>query len=365
VVEVVDAGSRPIPGAEVTIRDGDPAAGIQGGTILRTSSRGQVCSADLLQGRFIDVVAPDHLGGPCAGRARFHLDRWDPDTGRPPFHRVTLPILRVPRSAWKGRVVDPRGRPLAGASIHLARLEIEVGDRTCDLPLDHPRLTSAADGAFALPPVAQGKVTIEVRHRDHAPGTFIVDVPGAPRDLALDWGAVWMGRILDPEGAVLALCDLFLQPQGNDLVYRHCSARGFEFRGLPPGVAQLEVRLNGHPRWGGRSLTVQANLGKDEQRRQDVRWPRGAPLAGRVTFEGSGAPVPGARLSALPRGIVLQYDRRHPEEVAVEADAHGRFALRHLRPGLWVLHGDRRSSRQRAWEVRTGQTSLRLTVPAP
>jgi len=101
------------------------------------------------------------------------------------------------------------------------------------------------------------------------------------------------------------------------------------------------------------------HLTLNEQRQQDLVWPAGASISGRVTTE-AGDPVSGACVMALS----TDKDRTAAEgSIEVVAGADGRFAFHHLSAGQWQLLADRRSSEQVKTEVTAGTDNVRLIVP--
>src|SRR5688572_443714 len=123
-VEVVDQNGRPLAGAQVTHHAIDPRNNRDpmGGESWTTDARGRVCSERLLEGGFLMLHAPVVLGGWCAGDELVPYAGWRPSDGARAVTRLTLPVQRLPRSRWRGRIVDSAGRPVPRASVMVEHL---------------------------------------------------------------------------------------------------------------------------------------------------------------------------------------------------------------------------------------------------
>src|SRR5262249_1576577 len=149
----------------------------------------------------VSVEAPAVLGGQCAGEARKKL----PDV-MPPRVDITLDVRSLTREIWSGRVVTPEGMPVADARVRLASVA-PFEDPGCAARTDVSGNTKP-DGSFTLPSVPRGKLELDVSHEWYVRRTFDVDTIARPRDLTVDRGATWTGRVLDPEGHVIDRCDV-------------------------------------------------------------------------------------------------------------------------------------------------------------
>jgi hypothetical protein len=369
-VEVVDAAGVPIANAKVTWSD-DKASeemirqhptAVWGWSGV-TNGHGRVFATELALGPgLLEVEAPIEVGGRCAGLSR---SRW---SGRPRRSsvRVVLKVRPVARSDVRGRVVDGSGRGIEGAKARLLSASWKSArgdDCTVSPEID---ATSGADGAFVLLSVPHGTATFVIEHADHAEREMTVDVPGPLQDLTLDAGTTWKGRILRPDGSVLEGCQIGLTishpPASREAT---CSATGFLFDHLPPVRAELSVstRKDGDTQLGARVLKEEVNIQAIERWQQDLRWPTGETIAGRVVTS-DGVPVPGATVFAVPvRSAGLRDGSGYG--VGTRSDREGRFAFRHLlASGEWVLELRAGGHRETRVKVKTGSTDVVVTVAA-
>ena len=231
-----------------------------------------------------------------------------------------------------GRVLDPQGRPAAGAAIHLLAVE-ELG------PQDG---TSAADGSFSFP-VLPGIYRLSAEKdgfgaaRRSAPLRVVHGTPPARIDLRLQRPATFSGRIVGLAPQELAAADVRLFGG-----HRGASGRlavvggGFRAYDLPPDQWTVQVRA------GGRFVEISASLGEGEAAVRDVVFPRRFPVRGRVVGP-DGAPIAGAG---------IQFRRAAPDQDPPIATTgrDGRFAL--LSP----------AGRYEAWAEASGAAPAAVTV---
>jgi hypothetical protein len=121
-VEVVDPQGRPLAGTEVAYYDYDPRETLQRGSgpePWTTNAAGRVCEEAFLEPGFLEVHAPKPLGGWCVANEVVPYRGWRASA---PVTRVHLHLKRIHRSRLHVRVVAGDGKPVAGASIFLARI---------------------------------------------------------------------------------------------------------------------------------------------------------------------------------------------------------------------------------------------------
>jgi hypothetical protein len=181
----------------------------------------------------------------------------------------------------------------------------------------------------------KGAIDLLIEAKGYATQAFEVRVPGPPRNLSLESGVEWKGRVLDPDGAPIVDCSMRLH-QIHDLtdIQTRCTPEGFAFHNVPVGEAKLYVRVGRLP-WsgGGRGLMVPVHIAHGEQRREDVHWPVGLDVSGVVVDE-AGIPIPGAYL----RTFSQDHERSAAEgSIDTRADELGRFTFHHLASGTWNL----------------------------
>ncbi|HEY5947350.1 MAG TPA: carboxypeptidase-like regulatory domain-containing protein [Kofleriaceae bacterium] len=354
-VLVVDRAGRPIAGAEVSFNGTPSARFSMGGALTYTGAQGRACVEDVYAGGQLTAHAPLDRGGQCAGEAAVNVTQQM--VGSP--IRITLDVRPLKRSKLHGRVLSPEKIPIAGATISVRDVSPsqtpECSDRSDTM------VSSAADGSFALPLLPQGRITLAIQHDWYTDKDVEITLPSRERELVLERGLTWTGHVLDPDGKNLDRCDLFLTLPNQRLLTAKCSAQGFSFGTLIPGEAKLSVRVEKHALGTFRTLEVKIAIAAGKPLVHDVQWPKGESIAGRVV-DASGAPIAGARLTALPKGTRELSDRFAPGEVMLEADRDGRFTFRELLPGVWIIRGDRRASRQVTVELATGTSDARIVT---
>ena len=252
-VEVVDQRGKPLAGAEVTHHAIDPQQQRETRWAARAGrpTRAGGCAASgCSQGGFLLLHAPVVLGGWCAGDVQVPYAGWRPSDGAGAVTRLTLPVRRLPRSRWHGRIVDAAGRPVPRASVMVEHL-FPAGAE-CSETWSDRWFTADGDGRFALPPLPHGELALRVESRGYATQMFKVALPSAARDLAVDRGARWTGRVLDPDGAAIARCTLTLRTPDDVEVSAGCDASGFDLRAIPPGDLKLTIEVREHPALGRR-----------------------------------------------------------------------------------------------------------------
>ena len=358
VVKVVDGKGRPIVDARVSLsRCGYDATICLDVPVWSTDRSGRVCADELIASTgYLEVNAPDRLGGRCVASKRWEYPRGLPQVrGSGPI-LVQLDSPALSRVPLHGRITSAQGRPIKGATIAIRSI---VTGKGCSFSPGAPAATSSAAGRFSFPSIPTGKAVLRISHPDFAP-QLVERTASATADVVLDEGAAWRGRVVDPDGEPVLDCRVFASAGGDVVAESACSAGRFSIQHLPPGDLQVVISTDERSRLGQRGLTIKARITAGERREQDISWPKGATIAG-VIADGTGAAIAGARLSATPGRPALG------STVVVRADASGRFAFRHLAPGPWRIVGDVRSPSQAKLDVdaKTDRDDLKLTVTAP
>jgi hypothetical protein len=346
-VRVVDRAGRPIPGAELSF-DSTPGANLgTGSSMTYTDERGRTCVGDVHEGGELVAHPPLDRGGWCAGEAKVAVTQ---RALRKPM-RIVLDVRPLRRSRWRGRLSSPERVPIVGS--YVAVRDIQPAETSDCSERSDVVVRTGPDGMFELPLLPNGRLKLSVQHDWYAAREIELTLPSPEREIQLDRGLAWTGRVLDPDGKVIDQCRLFLTLSDQRLLTATCSARGFSFGTLVPGTAKLSVRVEKHAlgTWRALDRTIEIKPGKSLV--DDVRWPGGATIAGRVV-DGNGAPIAGARLTALPKGTPEAVNRFAEGEVMLEADQNGRFVFRHLAPGTWTIRGDRRARKQTTLDVEAG-----------
>ncbi len=354
-VRVVDRRGQPIAGAELRFHaplgsNGGP------GTMTYTDARGRACLEHVFEGGELIAHPPADRGGWCAGTAKLAVTK---RALRKPL-RVVLEVQPLSRSRSRGRVLSPERQPVVGALVTVRGLR-PAATPDCHTGHDELHVETGPDGKFELPLLPQGALTLQISHEWYASQEVELTLPSTEREIQLDRGLTWNGRVLDPEGRLIDRCELSLRLPDQRLITSTCAGRGFSFRTLVPGKAKLTVQLEGHA-LGTRRLIQVIEILPGQSSVADVQWPPGETIAGRV-LDVSGAPIAGARLIAVPKGTAESVDRLPEAAVMLEADRDGRFAFRSLTPGVWTIRGGNwRTGAQTVRDLSTGATDVQFVT---
>jgi protocatechuate 3,4-dioxygenase beta subunit len=375
VVKVVDGRGQPVAGAEVSLWPCDTEAGgcnplrFQQSHDWSTDRNGRICAWELLSidgGGALEVTAPERIGGGCAGRKHWAYPKGVPGArGAEPII-VKLDISPLPTAPLKGRITSADGRPIKGATIEIE--SIGVSD-ACSFFGNRPAVESSADGRFSFAAVAKGTAQLKVKHPNFTSRQVRAVVPSSDNDIVLDEGATWQGRVVDPDGAPVADCRVVATAPPDFAATSPCTEGRFSLRRLPTGDIEVAVGTDEHSMLGARAWITKARIVDGEHRQQDLPLPKGITVAG-VIVDDDGAPIPGARLSALPEGARQPPSALAREQVLVRADAIGGFTFRHLAAGAWVIEGDLRAALKGKLgkpevDATANRDGLRLIVPKP
>ncbi|HTG34315.1 MAG TPA: carboxypeptidase-like regulatory domain-containing protein [Thermoanaerobaculia bacterium] len=334
---VVDAGERPVAGAELELRSERP--GGERGIIRHVGGATTRTAADA-DGRFVfDGVPP---GGAT-------LDAWaagfQPAQGRD---------LRLPPEGVDGLKVElDRGAVIEG------RVRTSAGD-----PVEDARVVcgsaaaiSDADGFYRLEGLPTGRRKVQLLHRDYLPFDRELDVrPGDnPLDLVLAEGREVEGRVVDRAGEGIAAAEIALFPAGSprEQTARSGADGAFRFPNVQAGVWSLRVGKEGYlPTEAAGAVTVT----DAPVRGVVIRLDRGARIAGRIL-----------KLDLYDLAEVEVRARRDDGtgERSGRVNFQGAYEIADLGPGEWVvtaeLRGGTREARGRV-DLEPGQEEARLDL---
>ena len=289
--KVVDADGRAIPGARVILREWalyrlnelptkEREEALRTGEIPDTLA--EVRSDAAGEFRFREVPAPAFAKTPGVGKTVFPWDvvaladgrglAWDPITAVNQRDPITLTLGA--EGTLRGRVVEPGGRPVAGASVKVVGID----------PLGHPDV----NGVATRNRLNLSWSALPLGARTDAAGRFAIG--GLPRDRAISLGVTEAGHEY-----VFAYAATTDEPQAEAVGRIFHSGKTVEVRRpVLTGDFTLTAKTNDHA------------------------------LAGRVVFEADGKPAANARVIAGPANVT--------------ADADGRFRIDRLAAGKLELH---------------------------
>lgn len=358
---VVDAADRPIAGAVV---EAMPSAfNRMGWERGRTAADGTFRLGRLAagQGYRLTVKAEGFLPG--ALQATVEATPVPGGEKRPPLRVVLHRGAQV-----TGRLVDPAGRPVAGAALSLVALREGAMEGMMQSPLEDEPLRAASDaaGRFRLAPAAPGRFFLHLIHPDLAlTGRPTVEVTDARQvemgEVRLAPAAAIEGLVLDSRGAPLPGASVSLAFTDHR-VRREPTFSGpdgrFRFGGLAPGRFDLHVYFQGH-----RAQEIPGvEAPTAEPLRVTLRPARS--LTGRVV-DREGRPIPGVIVSAAETRELQMADESQTgssSRSAGETDSEGRFVTRDLEPGTFHLTFQAAGFRP---EVVRGLTIREEEDPAP
>lgn len=256
--------------------------------------------------------------------------------------------LELPREARvRGRVVDPAGVPVAGATIWGATTGAE----------GWPLAETAPGGSFEVTGLSADTL-LGARAAGHLPSLLfaVAERPVAAdgvREMVLEVGAAGgrvRGVVLDPAGEPVAGARVKVGHRGGHIVLLPDGRRGtkekpvlvetdgrgrFVYPGdLPAGPQEAHVQARGFPTWSG---TVDVADGRTAE--LEVRLVEPARIVGRLTTA-EGEPVEGWRVVAAAETGGGWYHGAFPVPRAV-TDAGGRFVLDWVEPGPQEIHSSK------------------------
>lgn len=349
-VRVIGTGGRPVGGATVTVEGIAPIT-------QKTGADGTAKLAGLDPGWQSLAVTADGYA-PAQ-----QLAQVTPDPAE-----VTIAMVSGARVA--GRVVDPSGKPVAGAVVAVEDTAAIFTSGTGGTA------TSDAQGKWTIAALGAGTYRFRATKEPWAPGISLaarVDGVHAHEgvEIRLEEGARIAGKVVDAKGAPVAaaavrLADADADPwRGTRQVFADDQG-AFSVGGLARRPYELVAQHE-----TGSSETVKIDLGaKAEATDVVLRLTLNGVIEGLVVGA-DGAPVPEAQVTALAdiEGSNVYSEMRLrglPEDVA---DGGGAFRLTGLAPGTYRLRGQRPGAPdEEKWSLKgvtakTGDTGVKIVLP--
>jgi hypothetical protein len=234
-----------------------------------------------------------------------------------PSRAATLPAAPA---AVSGRVLDERGRAIAGARVC-------VSDPSAECCAAAVCAASDAQGAFRVPLGASAAPIVFASHPRHRPVTERVSAVSRAGGLVLtmkDGGGAITGRVLDAAGGPIAEAQLRATDSQLRLVALAVSDTDGSFRlDLAPGATEITARADGYSEERRAADAPHEGL--------EIRLAAASSITGRVLAEGTGAPVAAVRVTARLEDPMSSLER------ASDSLPDGTFRLSGLRSGRYSL----------------------------
>lgn len=244
-------------------------------------------------------------------------------------------VILHPGLSLTGTVVDPKDRPIAGATV-------QTGEGRSPLPFAPPETSAwtastGPDGRFALSDLAAGqRLRITVSQDGYASRTLSgIELPSQPLRVVLSPAGRIAGRVVDEEGNPLRQAFLEIGPSGSGPMFGGRAmlmgskpvvtneAGEFEFRDIEPGTLTMRASAQGYRSSEKSGLEVPAG---GELTGVELVLRKGAVVAGQVLGP-DGKPVSGAVVE-LAEGGRMSFSRER-----ASSDGEGRYRIEGVEPG--------------------------------
>jgi hypothetical protein len=359
---VVDVQGRPVSGAEVLLTPSSASPESLAG--IETLRRAALKAATDAQGRF----QIDRLGqGPfdLQARARGFLPTRVRQVAIPPGRgNADLGVIALQTgTAFEGRVVDPGGNAVAGASVQAAPSSgVSPGDLPADGQASGREAVTDGDGAFSLTGFRDGDVvTLRVARKGYAARTISRIQTPLPEPLTVELtpSARIAGTVLDESGDPVAGARVVLTGEARFVAAAEVDSEGrFEMADLAPGRFRLSAVASGYLPAAHGGIEIKEGSGIEGI---DLVLRRGAVVEGRVLAP-DGSPVAGARVAVLDQPAETDLGLAGRPETF--ADDEGRYQLGGIAEGdrtVAAEHAGFRPARRQV-KVQEGTTPLDLQL---
>ncbi|MEQ1892432.1 MAG: sigma-70 family RNA polymerase sigma factor, partial [Planctomycetota bacterium] len=283
---VEDEAGVPVASAELFLSLGVGEDAFEGRIVARSDERGA----------FTLRSAPVGLGVCLSARAAGFAPSEQVVLSAPSSELAVRLVLDQPGRALAGRVLDPEGAPVAGASVLVgSEYEWEMRlhpDGSRGYPPIGEHVTTDASGRFALLGVPRDAVPVRVRAAGHPVwlGEFAEDAPGE-LTIRLARGARVFGTVRTEDGTPLAGIQVRRAGNGSFAACATTSAADgtYVLEPLAPGPHVLVVeRPASGPGWlqAEPAARLELELAPGEERRFDPRLAPERVLRGRIEAPG-------------------------------------------------------------------------------
>ena len=372
---VLDAEERPVAGATVRLfpaaRDARDLhlARLTGEDVTEATAdaEGRFELRHLPPGRF-DLIA----------RAAGFVTRTMPGIEVPPgTAAVDLGTVALsPGAAIEGRVVDPRGQPIAGAGVMVSLDELSSFGSSMPSLDELTGATTDTEGRFRIPDLAPGTV---VGLMVMAPGWVTAEIAGieaptpSPVEIVLRPAARVAGRVVDERRQGIAEAQVVLTAEARRAVFGGQALPGgtlgqamtdaagaFVIEGVAPGTATLIATASSYrpARREGIEIVEGGDVSEIE-----VELSAGAVVTGRVSGA-DGLPLPSADVEVVRQRGGDLFDLFGSMGLQTQTDADGVYRLEGVPEGQLSIAAEHRDHLRtvRDLDVEAGENRLDLLL---
>ncbi|MCA8960456.1 MAG: carboxypeptidase regulatory-like domain-containing protein, partial [Planctomycetes bacterium] len=275
-----------------------------------------------------------------------------------PGRRTSGVVVTLTRGAWiSGKVVDPTGVPLEGATVALRETRGELDKAMAAyMPAflqNAPTATTDDRGEYAFNAVPHGRYTIIAQHDAFAPSdtlelTVDADEERVIPTLAVSAGGKIVGRIVDAEGAPKSGLIVQLMSAVSSMQSGTVDGEGrFEFSSLKPGDYSVFIMDMAAVQGGKMKLkTRHVTISSDETEEVEIAYGRGHKVFG--VIEGLGKVSSMQQIQILRPGAPSSADLDPMDPTSqmglmkylagmAMVDADGNFEIDDLEPGTYIV----------------------------